>query len=87
MAGSVRHHELLDSDLTLEEIAWRLFHEEEEVRIEVGQRLGKGCRCSVAHFESVVRRFPTEDQAEMRNEDGHIMVDCAFCSRVFQLEM
>lgn len=87
LAGSVRHHELLDPDLTLEEIAWRLFHEEEEVRIEVGQPLGKGCRCSIAHFESVVRRFPLEDQAEMRNEDGHIMVDCAFCSRVFQLEM
>lgn len=87
LSGSVRHDELLDCSLTLEEIVWRLFHEETEVRIDVGTPLGKGCRCSVAHFESVVRRFPAQDQQEMRNDDGHIMVDCAFCSRVFQLEM
>lgn len=87
LSGSVRHEELLDPALILEEIAWRLFHEEDEVRIDVGTPLRKGCRCSVAHFESVIRRFPTEEQAEMRNEAGHIMVDCAFCSRIFQLDM
>lgn len=87
LAGSVRHDELLDQNLTLEEIVWRLFHEEEQVRIDVSGPLGKGCRCSVAHFESVIRRFPEADQAEMRDADGHIMVDCAFCSRVFQLGM
>ena len=87
LAGSVRHDELVDRQLTMEEIAWRLFHEEDEVRIETGARLSKGCRCSIAHFESVIRRFPEHDQKEMRNEHGHIVVDCAFCSRLFQLEM
>jgi molecular chaperone Hsp33 len=87
LAGSVRHDELVDPALTMEEIAWRLFHEEDQVRIDVSAPLGKGCRCSVAHFESVVRRFPPEDQAEMRGEDGHIKVDCAFCSKAFQLDM
>lgn len=87
LSGSIRHDELTDPDLTLEEIAWRLFHEEDQVRVEVSAPLGKGCRCSVAHFESVIRRFPEQDQAEMRDENGHIMVDCAFCSKVFQIEM
>lgn len=87
LAGSVRHDELVDRQLTQEEIAWRLFHEEDEVRIEPGPMLSKGCRCSIAHFESVIRRFPDQDQEEMRNEDGHIIVDCAFCSRLFQLDM
>ena len=74
-----------DQSLTLEEIVWRLFHEENEVRIEAGPLLGKGCRCTAAHFESVIRRFPPEDQAEMRDENGHIMVDCAFCAKMFQI--
>ena len=87
LAGSVRHDELVDRQLTQEEIAWRLFHEEDEVRIEPGPMLSRGCRCSIAHFESVIRRFPDQDQEEMRNEDGHIIVDCAFCSRLFQLDM
>lgn len=87
LAGSIRHEELMDRSLTLEEIAWRLFHEEDEVRIVVGGTLGKGCRCSVAHFESVIQRFPAKDQAEMRNPNGHIMIDCAFCSKVFQLTL
>lgn len=85
LSGSVRHEELTDQALTLEEIVWRLFHEESEVRIEVGPLLGKGCRCTAAHFESVIRRFPPEDQAEMRDENGHIMVDCAFCAKMFQI--
>lgn len=85
LSGSVRHDELTDQSLTLEEIVWRLFHEENEVRIEAGPLLGKGCRCTAAHFESVIRRFPPEDQAEMRDENGHIMVDCAFCAKMFQI--
>jgi molecular chaperone Hsp33 len=33
LAGSVRHEELLDPELSLEAIIWRLFHEEEQVRV------------------------------------------------------
>jgi molecular chaperone Hsp33 len=39
----------------------------------------------VAHFESVLTRFPEEDRAEMRGEDGLIPVDCAFCSKIFRI--
>lgn len=87
LAGSVRHDELTDAALTLEEIAWRLFHEEEQVRIAVGVPLERGCRCSAAHFESVLQRFTAADRDEMRDENGHIVVDCAFCSRLFELEL
>lgn len=87
LSGSVRYEELIDSRLTLEEIVWRLFHEEDEVRIEVGALLSKGCRCSVGHFESVIRRFPPAEQADMRDANGHIMVDCAFCSKLFRIEI
>ncbi|WP_435418965.1 Hsp33 family molecular chaperone HslO [Parerythrobacter aurantius] len=85
MAGSIRHDELLDRALTMEALVWRLFHEEAEVRVERGGQLSRGCRCSAEHYENVLRRFPEEERAEMRDEQGSILVDCAFCSRQFAI--
>ena len=85
MAGSVRHNELLDGGLSLEAVVWRLFHEEDEVRVQRGPSIERGCRCSTEHYAKVISRFPPEERAEMRNEDGVIMVDCAFCSRQFPI--
>ena len=87
LAGSLRHEELLDPALSLEAIAWRLFHEEEEVRVQPGAAIARGCRCSVEHYRQVLERFPEEDREDMRNEDGIVMVDCAFCSRQFGIEV
>lgn len=85
LAATLSHAELVDQRLSMEAIAWRLFHEEDEIRVERGACLTKGCRCTVAHFESVIARFPRAEQDEMRNESGEIVVDCAFCSREFIL--
>lgn len=85
MAGSVRHDELLDPTLSLESVVWRLFHEEDEVRVLPGASISRGCRCSTEHYAQVIARFPEAERAEMRNEDGVIVVDCAFCSREFPI--
>jgi molecular chaperone Hsp33 len=85
LAGSLRHGELLDRELSLEAIAWRLFHEEEEIRVQPGATISRGCRCTIEHYEQVIARFPPEEQDQMRNEDGEILVDCAFCSRIFTI--
>jgi molecular chaperone Hsp33 len=87
LAGSISHDELLDPALSLEAIVWRLFHEEEEVRVQPGALLSRGCRCSVAHYSAIIARFSPEEQQDMRNEDGVIAVDCAFCSRTFALDV
>ncbi|NOU02383.1 MAG: Hsp33 family molecular chaperone HslO [Novosphingobium sp.] len=85
LAGSIRHEELVDPDLSLEALVWRLFHEEDEVRVEAGGPLSRGCRCSVSHYEAVIARFPEADRLDMRDESGLIVVDCAFCSRLFEI--
>jgi molecular chaperone Hsp33 len=85
LAGTISHEELLDSALSLEGIVWRLFHEEEEVRVLAGAGLSRGCRCSNEHYATIIARFPLEEQQAMRNEDGVVVVDCAFCSRLFEL--
>jgi molecular chaperone Hsp33 len=85
LAGSTRHDELVDSDLSLEALVWRLFHDEREVRIQGASPLTRGCRCSAEHYESVLGQFAEEDRAEMRGEDGFVSVDCAFCSKQFSI--
>lgn len=85
MAGSIRHDELLDPALSLEAIVWRLFHEEDEVRIQRGAQIARGCRCSIEHYEEVIARFPEADRADMRDDRGLILVDCAFCSKQFAI--
>ena len=85
MAGSVRHDELVDPALDLETLVWRLFHEESELRVEQRAPLRRGCRCTAEHYRAVLSRFPDEEQAEMRDDDGMINVDCAFCSHFFQI--
>ena len=85
LAGSIRHDELIDPDLSLEALVWRLFHEEDEVRFTLGQPLGRGCRCSIEHYRAIIGKFPEEDRADMRDEAGLILVDCAFCSKVFEI--
>lgn len=87
MGGSVRHDELVDAALPLEDLVWRLFHEESEIRVENGARLSRGCRCSIEHYQAVLSQFGEDARAEMRDDDGLIVVDCAFCSRLFHIEI
>ncbi|MGB7420243.1 MAG: Hsp33 family molecular chaperone HslO [Erythrobacter sp.] len=87
LAGTISHDELLDSALSLEGIAWRLFHEEEEIRVQPGVALARGCRCSEEHYKAILARFPDKERKAMRNETGDIVVDCAFCARAFALQL
>jgi molecular chaperone Hsp33 len=86
LAGSLSDEELIDPELSLEALVWRLFHEEREVRVQKGDIVKRGCRCSEVHFEEVLARFSKEDRKDMRDENGIIRVDCAFCSREFLIE-
>jgi molecular chaperone Hsp33 len=83
LAGSVRSDELTDSGLALDQLVWRLFHEEAEVRVLEGAPLSRGCRCDPDYVRSVIARFPEEEREAMKGEDGVIRVDCEFCSTSF----
>jgi molecular chaperone Hsp33 len=86
MAGSIRHDELVDECLSMEALVWRLFHEEDEVRVSKGSPLSRGCRCSADYYQSVLLRFAEEDRADMRDAAGKIAVDCEFCSKQFLVD-
>ena len=86
LGGSVKAEELTDPDLPLDDLIWRLFHEEDEVRTLPAVKLRRGCRCDPAYVRSVIARFPEEEREAMVGEDGFIRVDCAFCSSSFAIE-
>ena len=87
LAGSVKEAELLDRQLPLDELIWRLFHEEEEVRTLTPVALSRGCRCDPDYVRSVIARFPVEERAAMVGDDGFIRVDCAFCATDFPITL
>ncbi|MGD9810087.1 MAG: Hsp33 family molecular chaperone HslO [Sphingobium sp.] len=87
LAQSLRAEELIDPGLGLDDIVWRLFHEEEEVRVLDATRLTRGCRCDEMHIRSVIANFPADERAGMADEAGNINVDCAFCSRIFPISL
>ena len=86
LASTMSDAELTDLSLAEETLVWRLFHDE-EVRVTVGPVPTRGCRCTLAHIRDVLSSFPDAERAEMAGDDGRIKVDCAFCARVFAVEV
>ena len=87
LAETVKDSELADPALPLDDLLWRLFHEEEEVRVLQAIPLAKGCRCNLEHIKGVISRFDPAERAEMVDQDGFISVDCEFCSRIFPISI
>jgi molecular chaperone Hsp33 len=86
LGGSVKAEELTDPELPLDDLIWRLFHDEEEVRTLGTAALSRGCRCDPDYVRSVIAKFPADEREAMVGEDGLIRVDCAFCSSSFPIE-
>jgi molecular chaperone Hsp33 len=87
LAETTKLSELIDRDLPLEDLLWRLFHEEEEIRVLSTISLTKGCRCNFEHIRGVISRFAADEREQMVDDDGFISVDCEFCSRVFPISL
>jgi molecular chaperone Hsp33 len=86
LGGSVKVGELTDPELPLDDLIWRLFHEEDELRTIEAISLSRGCRCDPDYVRSVIARFPADERQAMVGDDGLIRVDCAFCSSSFAIQ-
>ncbi|MEZ0496513.1 Hsp33 family molecular chaperone HslO [Sphingomonas sp. IW22] len=87
LATTMGQDELADPSIPLENLVWRLFNEEREVRTLMGVDLTRGCRCNADYIGSVLAKFPAEERAEMADDAGFITVDCAFCARKFPVSL
>ena len=87
LAETIKSTELFNQSLPLETLLWRLFHEEEEIRVLATIPLARGCRCNYDHIRGVIARFDEEERKAMVDGNGFISVDCEFCSRVFPISL
>ena len=83
LLDTVEAHELLDPQLTPEELLYRLYHED-GVTAYPATQLERYCSCSQESITSMLARFPAEDQADMV-ENGEIAVTCEFCSTTYRV--
>ena len=86
LGATVTDAELTDPVLPLSTLVWRLFNED-AVRVLPGDPLTRGCRCDPDHLASVLAQFPADERSAMADADGDIIVDCAFCSRLFPIPL
>ena len=74
--------ELLDPDLSPQNLAFRLFHED-GVRVFEARPLHFECPCSGDRVRNMLTGLPAEDRREMQREEK-IEVRCEFCNALYQ---
>lgn len=82
---TVQVHELVDPDLTPQELLYRLYHED-GVRTFATFPLAFSCRCSREYIAGVLKGFGPDEMADMHTDDGRIEVRCEFCSSTYEYD-
>ena len=81
LVATVEDVELLDPDVSAEQLLYRLFHER-GVRVFHSRNLHAECSCSRTGVERMLRSFPQDDRDHMV-ENGKITVTCEFCNSTY----
>ena len=84
LVETVEDHELLDSDVPVERLLFRLFHER-GVRVYDTTPLRDECSCNRGRIENVLRSFNAE-AIEESVEDDRITVKCEFCGEAYDFD-
>ncbi|WP_343560704.1 Hsp33 family molecular chaperone HslO [Kiloniella sp. b19] len=84
LLSSCSREELLDSALPMNDLLYRLFHEE-LVRVYDRLPLYEGCRCSREKLETVIKTIPV-GELDQHKVDGRILASCEFCSRTYSFD-
>lgn len=79
-----RDDEALDTQLSAQEMLYRLFHEE-GVIVYTKHKIDKGCRCDEQRVHSILMTMSEEDISYMA-VDGVIEMVCEFCSTAYRFD-
>ncbi|HYM30450.1 MAG TPA: Hsp33 family molecular chaperone [Candidatus Cybelea sp.] len=85
LMGSARDDELVDTNISTNDLLYRLFHED-GVRVWQPHPLAAACRCSRERVYSVLRSFPGEEIADMV-VNGRIEARCEFCNSLYTFDL
>jgi molecular chaperone Hsp33 len=78
MMGSSTPAELIDPEITPDQLLFRLFHED-GVRVYRAHSVHAGCRCSRERVARMLSVLPRDEIAELKIDDA-VIVTCEFCS-------
>jgi len=78
-------HELIGPHLAMEELLYRLFHEERPMAYPA-QAVEFGCTCSAGKVEAALAQYSAGDIAGMTTGDGRVTADCQFCSAHYEFD-
>ncbi len=86
LLASARDSELMDPNLSGDDLLFRLFHED-GVRIFEPTKLQPGCRCSKKRAERILAQLPKKELPDL-DVDNQLIVTCEFCdaSYTFSIE-
>jgi len=84
LQASCSEDELLDDGLALNDLLFRLFHEE-GVRVFEPRSVTEGCRCSREKLENVLKSMPRLEIEDLKI-DGAVEVTCEFCTEVYRFD-
>lgn len=82
---TVSDAELLDPDLTQNELLYRLFHED-GVRVVETSAIAAKCKCSRERLENTLRSFEKRALEDMA-ENGVIDANCEFCDTTYSFPL
>jgi molecular chaperone Hsp33 len=81
---SVKADELTDPQLNLDQLLFRLYHED-GVRVFEAEHMVHKCRCSREGLMTVIKGF-SDDDIEHATVDGSIDVNCQFCNTTYKFD-
>jgi len=84
LVATIGDDELIDPQVTPEQLAWRLFHED-EVRVFTPQQISFGCRCSRERLMGALRNYDAATLNELAT-DGRIVAACEFCGTSYSID-
>jgi len=82
LMSSATAQELVDPELSPHRLLYRLFHDE-GVRVFHTHAVEARCRCSRERIANILRSFPADDIAELR-QDEVTSVTCEFCNTRYE---
>ena len=83
--GTITDAELLDPDLSQNELLYRLFHED-GVRVVQTAKVEAKCMCSRERLLSTLKSFDKKALDDMA-EDGEITANCEFCASEYAFDV
>lgn len=85
LMSSVKSEELLDPQLDLDQLLFRLYNED-GVRVFEPSSMMHKCRCSRERLHTVLKGFSDDDIKDMTKENGLIDVNCQFCNTTYHFK-